>query len=768
MGRRWLPILIAAIVALVPISAARADGDPGSDVLVYQSLFLAADSGISVGEQVQLGRLIAAADRAGMPIRVAIIAKPADLGSVTPLWDKPQTYARYLGIELSLAYSGRLLVVMPDGFGFNWPKHDLSAAYATLAHVPRGTGPKLATSAAAAIRALAAAAHVQLGSGSAATSTTQTEANAPSIAPQAAGDGSQTTGGGSRTLAFVVLLLVVLAAFGAPLVRRQRRAATTAALRRVRAVLVARRLAVAGIAAFLAIAVAGYAAFPRAAHRLAGWSNPLLDPGTALARPAPSIDLTNQFGQPVSLAAMRGKVVVLAFIDSECTTMCPLTSQAMVDAKAMLGSAGRNVQLVGVDANPRATALQDVAAYSQVHGMLHAWDFLTGSLPALRRVWHAYSIEATISRKSVDHTPAIFLINPEGRLVREYIVQQSYAAIGQLGQLIAGRTASLLPSHPKVDPKLSYKLIPGIYPTSTATLPQTGGGNLSLGPGAPHLLLFFATWDRQITDLGGGLDGLNTYEAGAARAGLPKLTAIDEGAVEPRGALAPFLHGLTKPLAYPVAVDATGRLADGYEVEGEPWLMLVGADGSIDWYYSVARLGWPTTAKLVADVKKGLRFAARRARGTTTATTQPTAPPALETLQQQASQMLGSYPALHARIRALRGYPIVINVWASWCVPCRSEFGLFRTASARYGSRIAFLGADADDSAGDAHSFLQQHPVNYPSYSVQTTQLTPLASIEGLPTTIYISRAGKVAYVHTGQYSNQKSLDSDIATYGGG
>ena len=81
---------------------------------------------------------------------------------------------------------------------------------------------------------------------------------------------------------------------------------------------------------------------------------------------------------------------------------------------------------------------------------------------------------------------------------------------------------------------------------------------------------------------------------------------------------------------------------------------------------------------------------------------------------------------------------------------------------------MAFLGADADDSAGDARSFLRQHPVNYPSYSVQTTQLSPLASIEGLPTTIYISRAGKVAYVHTGQYSNQKSLDSDIATYGGG
>ena len=77
-------------------------------------------------------------------------------------------------------------------------------------------------------------------------------------------------------------------------------------------------------------------------------------------------------------------MTLLDFNDSECTTICPLTTTAMLDAKRMLGPAARSVQLLGVDANPKATAIDDVLSYTQLHGLTGKWQFLTGSLGQLQ------------------------------------------------------------------------------------------------------------------------------------------------------------------------------------------------------------------------------------------------------------------------------------------------------------------------------------------------------------------------------------------------
>jgi hypothetical protein len=96
-----------------------------------------------------------------------------------------------------------------------------------------------------------------------------------------------------------------------------------------------------------------------------------------------------------------------------------------------------------------------------------------------------------------------------------------------------------------------------------------------------------------------------------------------------------------------------------------------------------------------------------------------------------------------------------------------AEFGLFGTASAYYGRRVAFLGADIGDSVSDGQSFMQQHPVSYPSYQTSASQLTSIVpqGLLGTPTTIFINRRGKLVYVHTGQYDTQGTLDSDIAAH---
>jgi hypothetical protein len=155
---RIVALLAVCLAAALMAASARADGDPASDYLLVQRVFVPYEAATAGKQQHDLTAAVAAANKAGFKIRVAVIASPYDLGSVTVLWRKPQTYARFLGAELAFVYRQRLLVVMPNGFGFNWPKHRPKAAYAVLAKVRLGKGVAgLLESATAAVQALAKA-----------------------------------------------------------------------------------------------------------------------------------------------------------------------------------------------------------------------------------------------------------------------------------------------------------------------------------------------------------------------------------------------------------------------------------------------------------------------------------------------------------------------------------------------------------------------------------------------------------------------------------
>ena len=277
-------------------------------------------------------------------------------------------------------------------------------------------------------------------------------------------------------------------------------------------------------------------------------------------------------------------------------------------------------------------------------------------------MWKAYAVEADVEHGLISHTPALFMIDPQGREAKLYMTQQSYAAVGQLGQILAQEASKLLPSHPRVHSNLSYAQISGISPGTRTSVPRAGGGTVQLGPGgSPRLFVFFATWDQEVTSLAGQLDALDAYQSPAARSGLPKLTAVDEGSVEPsRSAVTSFLAGLPHSLSYPVAIDQSGRIADGYEVQGEPWFVLASPTGRILWYWEVSTSGWLSRGALVQHVRAALARAPK-APATPAVAAQELAnsPAPLAALHRQADQLLGSQPALAARIRALRGFPMV-------------------------------------------------------------------------------------------------------------
>jgi len=339
-----------------------------------------------------------------------------------------------------------------------------------------------------------------------------------------------------------------------------------------------------------------------AAERSAA-ANPNLDPGTVMNAPAPGFRLTNQFGQPVSLSAFRGKVVILAFTDSKCTTICPLTTSSMVAAKDLLGRAGDQVQLLGIDANPAATARSDVLAYSRTHGMVNQWDFLTGSPAQLRAVWKAYHIYVAIQKGAVDHTPALYVIDTRGRERRLYLTTMAYASIAQAGQLLAQEASSLLPHHPGLRSLRSLSFVRGITPAMTTRVPAATSGTVSLGPGRPRMVMFFATWLSETSPLRQRLTGLNAYVRAARRDKLPGLVGLDEAVTEPspdtaRAYVAGLAHAGT-PLDYPVGLDTTGKIADGYGVQDQPWFVLVSASGKILWKHD----GWLPVSALEAAAR---------------------------------------------------------------------------------------------------------------------------------------------------------------------
>jgi cytochrome c biogenesis protein CcmG/thiol:disulfide interchange protein DsbE len=143
-------------------------------------------------------------------------------------------------------------------------------------------------------------------------------------------------------------------------------------------------------------------------------------------------------------------------------------------------------------------------------------------------------------------------------------------------------------------------------------------------------------------------------------------------------------------------------------------------------------------------------------------------PPPLAALHRQAGALLAGSPAVfRSTLAALRGFPVVVNRWGSWCGPCRSEFPVFQQVSVKLGRQVAFLGLDGADNQGDARAFLKRFPVSYPSLEdPHESTAHSLALPFAYPETLYFDRQGRMNYVKNGQYTGQAELVQDVQRYG--
>jgi cytochrome c biogenesis protein CcmG, thiol:disulfide interchange protein DsbE len=146
------------------------------------------------------------------------------------------------------------------------------------------------------------------------------------------------------------------------------------------------------------------------------------------------------------------------------------------------------------------------------------------------------------------------------------------------------------------------------------------------------------------------------------------------------------------------------------------------------------------------------------------------APPQLVEIRAQANELLGGgTDAFEQRLSQLRGIPVVVNKWASWCGPCRFEFPWFQSLARERGGTIAFLGVDANDSDSTAEQFLSELPLPYPSYTDPDLSIAQELGgpPQAFPTTSFFDHSGKLVYTHPGVYADEQDLIADVNRYAG-
>jgi cytochrome oxidase Cu insertion factor (SCO1/SenC/PrrC family) len=387
-------LLLALLVAAAPaVPRAHADGDPASDYLWSQSIYVPV--GTSSTARAQLQAVVDAARAGALPVKVAVIGSAYDLGSLTPLWRRPQSYARFLGAELSNRFHGLLLVAMPNGFGvYRGGGSVTSELQALRSLTPTGGTSGLLASAATAVRSIAAVDGHPIAA----------VPKAPAAAP-----GTSSGVGARVVVAGIAGLLVLIGLVGAIVRRRLRRQRPVVASPAVPdaaddGVPLPRRARLAGsyraVMLVLGLVVVVAAVADAQSFGYLHWrsSSPAAPVASAKGitwpahqRRAPSFVLRDQNGRPVTPRAGGSSLTILAFVDPVCRQLCPLEAAVLGNVARALPAASRPA-IVAVSVNPWGNARANLVGDIHKWRTGPSWRWAVGPRKQLERVWQSYQV----------------------------------------------------------------------------------------------------------------------------------------------------------------------------------------------------------------------------------------------------------------------------------------------------------------------------------------------------------------------------------------
>lgn len=298
-------------------------------------------------------------------------------------------------------------------------------------------------------------------------------------------------------------------------------------------------------------------------------------PAVALAgtdlkdHPAPAFSLPDQWGKVTTLRQFHGHPVIVTFMDSTCTTLCPIATEKIGEALAMLGADGRKVGVVAISTAPEADIPATIRAFSQAHGLWQRWHFLNASRAVLTPIWKGYWIFAAPAHASLaarnTHTQATFVIDAAGRERALFTSEMTATALARDLRILLGiGSGGAMLSLPEP--------VRG-HPAPSFALTTVSGAHVALSSlrGRPALLNFWATYCLPCRS---EMPTLQTW----ARA-HPHIRVLGIDQEESATDVGAFLRRYR--ITYPVALDSNGTISGRYDLVGLPTTFLIDAHGVV-------------------------------------------------------------------------------------------------------------------------------------------------------------------------------------------